>query len=50
MNVKPNLLIVQKNVILPPLHVKLRLLKNFVKALDKNEPAFKYLKNDVPYL
>lgn len=50
MNVKNNPLIDQKNVILPPLHIKLGLMKNFVKALDKDGPAFKYLKTIFPNL
>ena len=28
---------------LPPLHIKLGLMKQFVKALDKNRGYFKYL-------
>ena len=30
---------------MPPLHVKLGLIKQFVKALDRNSEAFKYLQN-----
>ena len=33
-----------EKVILPALHIKLGLMKNFVKALDKNGEAFHYLK------
>ena len=29
--------------LLPPLHIKLGLIKNFVKALDKNGAAFQHL-------
>lgn len=50
MNVKNNPLIDPKNVVLPPLHIKLGLMKNFVKALDKDGPAFKYLKTIFPNL
>ena len=30
-------------IILPPLHIKLGLMKQFVKALDKDEACFAYL-------
>ena len=30
-------------VLLPPLHIKLGLMKNFVKALHKNDAAFQHL-------
>ena len=30
-------------ILLPPLHIKLRLMKNFVKAMDRAGSAFKYL-------
>ena len=30
-------------VLLPPLHIKLGLMKNFVKALHKNGAAFQHL-------
>jgi hypothetical protein len=30
-------------VLLPPLHIKLGLMKNFVKALDRNGLAFSFL-------
>ena len=32
-----------QNILLSPLHIKLGLMKNFVKALDKDGEAFKYL-------
>ncbi|GBP28173.1 Cytochrome P450 4C1 [Eumeta japonica] len=31
-------------ILLPPLHIKLELMKNFVKALNKDGTAFKYLR------
>lgn len=37
-------------VYLPPLHIKLGLMKNYVKALDKNGPALAYLEEKFPYL
>jgi len=43
-NVKQTPLIDPSKIILPPLHIKLGLIKNFVKALDKNGDAFMYLK------
>lgn len=43
-NVKYPALIKNENVILPSLHIKLGLVKNFVKALDKDSRAFIYLK------
>ena len=39
-----------KKVLLPPLHMKLGLIKQFVKALDKDGAAFKYLQNLFPKL
>ena len=35
---------------MPPLHIKLGLTKQFVKALDKDGAAFKYLQNLFPKL
>ena len=35
---------------MPPLHIKLALTKQFVKALDKDGAAFKYLQNLFPKL
>lgn len=40
--VKQNL-VPPKKVLLPPLHIKLGLMKQFVKALDKESDGFKYL-------
>ncbi|UYV69193.1 K02A2.6-like [Cordylochernes scorpioides] len=37
-------LIDSENIYLPPLHIKLGLMKNFVKALDRNASGFAYLK------
>lgn len=37
-----------KNVILPPLHIKLGLMKNFVKSMDKNGNGFLYLRKAFP--
>lgn len=38
----------REKVLLPPLHIKLGLMKNFVKALDKSGEAFQYLKTLFP--
>jgi len=33
---------------LPPLHIKLRLIKNSIKTVDHNSAGFMYLKNKFP--
>ena len=38
------------NVILPPLHIKLGLMKEFVKALNKEGARFKYIQEKFPSL
>ncbi|XP_049304280.1 uncharacterized protein LOC125776438 [Bactrocera dorsalis] len=47
-NIKYIPLIKKEKIILPPLHIKLGLIKNFVKALDKEGKAFNYLQNFFP--
>ena len=37
-------------VLLPPLHIKLGLMKNFVKALHKNGAAFQHMSTVFPGL
>lgn len=37
-------LVQKENIIIPPLHIKLGLMKNFVKALNREGQAFQYLK------
>ena len=37
-----------KDVLLPPLHIKLGLMKIFVKGMNKEEQAFSYLRNKFP--
>ena len=49
-NVKNIPLINPKELLLPPLHIKRGLIKQFVKALDKDGAAFKYLQNLFPKL
>ena len=47
-NVKEKPLVDPSKILLPPLHIKLGLMKNFVKALDKNNPGFLYLQEKFP--
>lgn len=42
-NIKYEALVKKENIILPPLHIKLGLIKNFVKALNKEGQAFAHL-------
>lgn len=37
-------LVQKENIIIPPLHMKLGLMKNFVTALNREGQAFQYLK------
>ena len=37
-------------MLIPPLHIKLGLMKNFTKALKNNESAFSYLRQKFPNL
>ncbi|XP_058879412.1 uncharacterized protein LOC131737009 [Acipenser ruthenus] len=39
-----------RKVLMPPLHIKLGLIKQFVRALDKESAAFKYLQDFFPKL
>ncbi|XP_076059422.1 uncharacterized protein LOC143036052 [Oratosquilla oratoria] len=43
-------LIDRDKVLMPPLHIKLGLMKNFVKALDNDSDAFRYLCSKFPEL
>lgn len=49
-NVSSVPLVSPQNIFLPPLHIKLGLIKNFVKALDREGPAFEYLAKLFPKL
>ncbi len=42
--------LVEREIIVPPLHIKLGLIKQFVKALDENEECFKYICSVFPGL
>ena len=49
-NVINEALVPRDKIIFPPLHIKLGLIKQFVKALDKNGDCFKYICNAFPGL
>lgn len=36
------------NILLPPLHITLGLMKNFVKAVNQRGPEFRYLTEKLP--
>jgi len=43
-----NPLLLPEKIYLPPLHIKLGLMKNFVKGLDKTGRGFEYVRNKFP--
>jgi hypothetical protein len=45
-----NPLVNSEKVFLPPIHIKLGLMKNFVKAMHKNGTGFVYFKHEFPWL
>ena len=47
-NVKCASLVDPQNILLPPLHIKLGLMKNYTKALDKDGTAFKFSRMKFP--
>ena len=47
-NIVNNPLVDRKNIILPPLHIKLGLMKQFVKALDRSGDCFGYICSTFP--
>ena len=49
-SLKENPLVDMNKVLLPPLHIKLGLMKNFVKTLHKNGAAFQHLSTVFPGL
>ena len=49
-NVKHTPLIEASKILLPPLHIKLGLVKNFVKVMNQDGAAFKYIYNKFPVL
>ncbi|GBN31006.1 hypothetical protein AVEN_38582-1 [Araneus ventricosus] len=49
-NVVHDPLVQKENIYLPPLHIKLGLIKQFVKAMDKTGDGFNFLKTKFPLL
>ena len=49
-NVKSEPLLDPRKVLFPPLHIKLGLIKQFVRAIDKKSAAFKHLQDLFPKL
>ncbi|KAK1791329.1 hypothetical protein P4O66_013345, partial [Electrophorus voltai] len=47
-NVQHSALAEPDKILLPPLHIKLGLMKNLVKAMDRNGSVFKYLSEKFP--
>jgi len=47
-NVVSPLLVLPEKIFLPPLQIKLGLMKNFVKGMDKTGRGFEYLRNKFP--
>ena len=45
--VNPPLVLLEK-IFLPPLHIKLGLMKNFVNGMDKSGRGFEYVRNKFP--
>jgi len=41
-------LVLQENTFLPPVHIKLGLMKNFLKGMDKTRCGFQYVRNKFP--
>lgn len=49
-NVIAEALVPKEKIFLPPLHIKLGIVKNFIKAMDKNGQAFQHLKTTFPWI
>lgn len=49
-NVQSRPLVDPQKILLPPLHIKLGLMKNFVKALDKEGRGFEFLGQQFPHV
>lgn len=47
-NVKSQALVDPRKILLPPLHIKLGLMRSFIKAVNKESRAFTYLKQKFP--
>jgi len=50
MNVQKQPQVEQSNILLPSMHLKLGLMKHFVKAMNQEEAAFTYLREKFPRL
>ena len=50
MNVENQPLVEPGKILLPSMHLKLGLMKNFVKAMNLEEAAFTYLRENFPRL
>jgi hypothetical protein len=48
MNVENQPLVEPSKILLPSMHLKLGLIKNFVKVMDQEEAAFTYLREKFP--
>jgi hypothetical protein len=48
--VRNQLLVDKYKILLSPLHIKLGLMKNFVKAMNKHHKGFEYLREKFPKL
>jgi hypothetical protein len=49
-NVQHEPLVERSHILLPPLHIKLGLMKNFVKAMNRDGPGYQYLHSQFPQL
>jgi hypothetical protein len=49
-NVLHNALVPRSKILLPPLHIKLGLIKQFIKALDSNSDAYLHIRSMFPKL
>lgn len=50
LNVKYPALVADSEILLPPLHIKLGLMRQFVKTINEDSAAFEYLKTKFPLL
>jgi len=50
MNVENQPLVERSKILLPSMHLKLKVIKNFVKAMNQEEAAFTYLQETFPRL
>lgn len=49
-NIEREALIPIANILIPPLHVKLGLMKNFAKSLPQDSAGFQFLRNTFPHI